>query len=129
MVENPAFCMVCGLLLNAGSRSNRSNVSSASLSPGECTKHAEHCGSGVSVFFLVQNCCPLVIKGSKACYLPPIYLDSNGEVDELLRQSKPMYLSQRRLQKLEELYLHHQLARELFRIRSTSDKVIRQNWY
>lgn len=128
-LEDPAVCMVCGTLLNAGSRQNRVAAHMAALSPGDCTIHAEHCGGGVGVFFLVQKCCPLLIKGSRACYLPPIYLDQNGETSETLSQSKPMHLSRKRVRRLEELYVRHQLVRELFRVRASSDKVIRQNWY
>jgi len=121
--------MVCGALLNSGSRSNRTASHVASLTAGDCTIHAEHCGAGVGVFFLVQKCCPLLIKGSRACYLPPIYLDHNGETSETLSQSKPMHLSRKRVKRLEELYVRHLLAKELFRVRASSDKVIRQNWY
>jgi E3 ubiquitin-protein ligase UBR1 len=128
-LEDPAICMVCGLLLNSGSRGNRTAVHTASLTPGDCTIHAENCGGGVGVFFLVQKCCPLLIKGSRACYLPPIYLDHNGETCDTLSQSKPMHLSRRRVRRLEEMFVRHQLARELFRVRASSEKVIRQNWY
>ncbi len=61
--------------------------------------------------------------------MPAIYLDQNGESSELAVQSKPMFLSAVRVRRLEELFVRHQLVRELYRVRASSDRLIRQNWY
>ena len=127
-MEQPALCLVCGKLLNAGSKTKANSVS-ASVTPGDCTLHAEACGNGVCLFFLVQQCCPLIIHAGVSCYLPSIYLDSNGEVQANEFHSKPMFLSTKLYENLEAMYLKHELIRELYRIRSTSDKIIRRNWY
>ena len=129
VIEDPAICLICGELLSSGSSANRAAGYRLSTSPGECTQHAERCGCGVGVFFLVQKCCPLLIRGSRSCYLPSIYLDQYGEASELFTQSKPMFLSQARVRRLEELYVRHQLVRELYRVRASTDRLIRQNWY
>jgi hypothetical protein len=91
--------------------------------------HARTCGAGVGVFFLVAKCSVLLIRGSRACYYPSIYLDSNGEVPDGYGQFRPLFLSAKRMKKLEELYLNHQVAREVVRQRVNSDRTIRQNWY
>lgn len=96
---------------------------------GECSRHSQSCGAGIGVFLLVQRCCALAIRGSRAAYLPALYLDANGEVDENMRQNKPLYLSAARYQRLQHMYAQHALAKEISRIRSTADRVIRQNWY
>jgi hypothetical protein len=99
------------------------------VTAGDCTLHAESCGCGIGVFLLVQRCCPLLIHGPHACYLPAIYEDANGETSEEMHQRKPMYLSQVKWDKLESMYLKHEIVKELVRTRGNSDRVIRSNWY
>ena len=41
--EQTGLCMVCGSVLNAAGK-------------GECTKHAQKCGGGAGIFFLLQEC-------------------------------------------------------------------------
>jgi len=131
VIDEPAICLVCGLLIAAGSKKKKSPGSGTRLQSGagDCTLHAETCGGGIGVFFLVQKCCPLLISGSRSCYLPPIYIDRNGETDDNLIHSKPMYLSRRGVDRLQELYLKHECSKELCRIRANAKQVIRQNWY
>jgi hypothetical protein len=69
------------------------------------------------------------MRGSMSCTYPSLYLDQNGESGEGSGQMRPMFLSQKRLRKLEELYLTHQIAREVTRQRVSTDRYIRQNWY
>lgn len=96
---------------------------------GECTLHSQQCGVGVGVFFLVQSCNVLLLRGALSCYYPSFYLDSTGEINDNRGQNRPMFLSQKRFKKLEELYAGHQISREIARKRSTADSVVRLNWY
>ncbi len=106
-----------------------SSGAESSKNPGECTIHAERCGAGVGVFFLLHQCQVLLIRSARAIYYPSIYLDESGETNESGFQNKPMYLSQKRYRKLEELYIGHQVGKEVARKRVNSDSVIRQFWH
>ena len=99
------------------------------LNPGECSIHSEQCGSGIGLFFLVHHCQILLIRANRAIYYPSIYLDATGEVSEGSVQNKPLYLSQKRYRKLEEVYVGHQVAKEVARKRVSSETVIRQFWH
>lgn len=127
---------------------------------GECTTHAKTCGFGTGVFLLVQQCCPLIIRHrrsvrtviclslvvcdehectcaichcvyGRSCYLPPIYLDANGEVDSrgVDRRNRPLFLHRQRYEQLEGMYARHLVGREVSRIRLNANSVIRQNWF
>jgi len=97
--------------------------------PGACTIHARKIGSGIGVFFLVQKCTVLLMHNNKSAYSPSLYVDENGEEDPGLRRGRPLYLNQSRLQSLEALWRSNGVPREVAQIRSTSDRVIRDNWY
>ncbi len=96
---------------------------------GECTIHARSCGAGLGVFFLVQQCQVLLIRGSRGTYWPSLYLDSSGEVNEQRGQNRPLFLSTKRYKKLEEMYLNHQVSKEIVRKRSSAETVIRMDWF
>lgn len=126
VLEDPCLCLVCGRVLDAGQRQGEPPM----RHPGECTLHSRCCGAGIGLFFLVQRCCLLLIRGSHAIYSYSLYLDANGDAGDSSRgHNRPLYLSQRRLQKIEQLYLTHALPAELARRRATADRVVRQNWY
>ncbi len=103
------------------------------LQPGECTLHARSCGSGTSIFLLLQKTNVILITGSKSCvYTNPIYLDKyHGGTKKLsiANQNKPLYLSESNYRKLEGLYMNHQVVREVIRQRQNDDKLARLNWY
>ena len=91
------------------------------------------CGAGIGVFFIVQSCYVLLMRGSRTSYHATIYLDEHNEsnADSLLGygHNKPMFLSKSRYQKIKELYLNHRIAKEITRKRISADNVIRQYWY
>jgi hypothetical protein len=101
--------------------------------PGECTLHCLTCGAGIGVFFIIQSCYVLLVRGSRTTFYPTIYLDehneSNSDVHYGYGHNKPMFLSLKRYQKVKELYLQHVIAKEITRKRVTADNVIRQYWY
>jgi hypothetical protein len=97
--------------------------------PGACTIHARKTGSGVGIFFLVQKCIVLLVHHNKSAYSPSLYVDENGEEDLGLKRGLPLFLNEARLQALEALWRNNGIPREVAQIRSTSDRVIRDNWY
>jgi len=122
-----AICLLTGAIMKSGSsrRYSRPHM----RPPGACTIHARKIGSGIGVFFLVQKCTVLLMHNNKSAYSPSLYVDENGEEDPGLRRGRPLYLNQSRLQSLEALWRSNGVPREVAQIRSTSDRVIRDNWY
>eukprot|EP01041_Mallomonas_annulata_P000556 gene556-1070_t len=125
-VEEPAICLVCGQVLCAGNRGTDARITS---DPGECTLHARTCGGGTGLFFLVQMCRCLLIRGSRSCYYPSLYVDRDGEVDDSRRHNRPLFLFVKRYRRLQEMYLRHQVVIEVVRKRTSEDRLIRENWY
>lgn len=97
--------------------------------PGSCTLHARQVGSGTGIFFLVQKCTVLLMHNNKSAYSPSIYVDHHGEEDPSLRRGRPLFLNEARYRELETLWRQQGIPREVAQIRSTSDRVIRDNWY
>lgn len=128
-MEEPAICLLCGQILNAGIRGTSSGSDSTPPGIGECTLHARGCGAGVGVFFLVHKCSVLLMRGSRTCLYPSIYLDQNGDEQGNSTQFCPMFLSLKNFRTLEEMYLNHHVATEVTRRRATQERVTRLNWY
>ena len=133
-VATPALCLICGCIVNAGNRAKATGdltnlESQLRQYPGECTIHARQCGGGVGIFLNLLNNWVLLMRSGRACKSPPLYLDVNGETGESRGQHRPLILSKFRYQKLEELYLRHQVASEVSRKRLNQDRNIRMHWY
>jgi hypothetical protein len=131
ILDDPAVCLVCGRICSGGNRKNQPArmLMNTNIDPGEATLHARECGAGIGVFFLAHKCSVLLIRGSRSMFYPSVYVDANGETGEGLHTNKPLFLSPKKYQKLEELYLKHQIGTEITRHRSQADRNIRGNWY
>jgi hypothetical protein len=122
------ICLLTGSVLRSGSP--RRGVSRLhSKPPGACTLHSRKVGSGVGIFFLIQKCIVLLVHNNKSAYSPSLFVDENGEEDLGLKRGRPLFLNEARLQALESLWRNNGIPREVAQIRSTSDRVIRDNWY
>jgi len=121
--EDPAICLVCGETLCAGSACCREGEM------GACTQHVETCGGGVGMFLLLKKCQVVLVRGRWAAFYPSPYLDAHGEEDIGLRRGRPLMLKEHRYNTLKELWSNHMIAREVSRIRSQSERVIRQNYF
>jgi hypothetical protein len=119
-----AVCLLTGTVMRSGSRSKRDRDTN-----GACTDYARKTGSGIGIFFLIQKCTVLLMHNNKSAYSPSLYVDEHGEEDVGLRRGRPLYFSEERYQVLETLWRTHGIPREVSQIRSTSDRVIRDNWY
>lgn len=122
-----AICLVSGAVLKSGS--SRRSFSRSSRPPGACTLHARKNGSGIGIFFLVQKCTVLLMHNNKSAYSASLYVDEHGEEDPGLRRGRPLFLNEDRYRALEKLWRQQGIPREVAQIRSTSDRVIRDNWY
>jgi hypothetical protein len=123
-----AICLLTGKVMRSGS-SRRGFSSGRSRPPGACTLHARKHGSGIGIFFLIQKCTVLLMHNDKSAYSPSIYVDEHGEEDPGLRRGRPLMLNDARYRSLEALWRQQGIPREVAQIRSTSDRVIRDNWY
>jgi len=140
--SDPALCLVCGLLLCAGSeccRSTRPTVVSRMMmrSAGECTRHARTCGGGTGIFLLLAGSggggggasCLVLVRGKRAAYGPSPYVDAHGEADVGLRRGRLLHLSAARYASLTELWAKGEVAREVGRLRMAADSVVIDNHY
>jgi len=109
-----ALCLICGSVLDAGGK-------------GECTKHALKCGAGGGVFFLVQECVGLIMHGTKAAYVPSIFVDSHGETPQY--RGRPLNLDPRRWSLLQDMWCSHSVREKVISERSTTRQVIIPNYY
>lgn len=112
--EQTAVCLVCGSVLNAGGK-------------GECTKHAQKCGGGAGIFFLLQECIGLMLHGNKAAYIHSPYVDSHGETPHY--RGRPLNLDMERYRILQELWTSHTLRAQVIAERGSSRQVIIANFY
>ena len=122
-----AICLLTGTVMRSGS--TRRPYHRSQRPPGACTIHARKNGSGIGIFFLVQKCTVLLMHNNKSAYSASLYVDEHGEEDPGLRRGRPLFLNDVRHRALEQLWRHQGIPREVAQIRSTSDRVIRDNWY
>ena len=130
-VDEPAICLLCGAVVQSGTKGTPRAPASvvAPMDIGECTLHARSCGAGIGIFYHLTKVQVLLIRGRLACVYPSVYVDDNGEIPEAHGLLRPMFLSNKAYAKLEELYLTHQVAREVTRHRASADRVLRADWY
>jgi len=122
-----AICLLTGTVMRSGAP--RRPYARDNTLPGSCTLHARRIGSGVGIFFLVSKCTVLLVHNNKSAYSASLFVDENGEEDPGLRRGRPLFLKDLRYQALEKLWRNHGVPREVAQIRSTSERVIRDNWY
>lgn len=122
-----AICLLTGTVMKSGS--SRRSYTRTTRTPGACTLHARRTGSGIGVFFLVQKCTVLLMHNNKSAYAPSIFVDAHGEEDPGLKRGRPLFLNEERYRALEILWRQQGIPGEVAQIRSTSDRVIRDNWY
>ena len=139
-----ALCLVCGKVVQAGKdllsctivyilifqitgkRATKKYYSG--LTPGECSLHAFSCGAGSGVFFLIEDCKCILVYGPSQIFVPPIYVNSDGETADVRHSTRPLFLSSSRIEQLEKLYFRQQVANEVCQKRSVATHVIR-NYY
>ena len=123
--NEPALCLVCGDVINAGRRPGRRTSSYA----GDATLHALSCGRGTGVFLLLNRSSTLFVRGVFASFGPSPYVDCYGEEDINLRRGRPLSLSKERYERLRQTWLHHRIAEVVTSARSTADRTITTGYY
>jgi len=122
-----AICLVTGAIIRAGT--SRRVYRTRNRAAGACTLHARKVASGTGLFFLLQKCTVLLVHNKKSAYSASLYVDENGEEDPGLSRGRPLFLKEERFEALATLWRQHGIPGEVAQIRSTSDRVIRDNWY
>jgi ATP-dependent Clp protease adapter protein ClpS len=118
--SEPCICLSCGALLCGGRKVKE---------VGECTRHAEVCGSGVGAFLLVRQGCTLLIREHFAVYHTAIYVDDHGEADIGLKRGRPLFLKRSRLASIHSLIKTHGIASEVVRTCNTQDRFIKKGFF
>lgn len=91
--------------------------------------HAALNCNGSGLFFLVRKCSLIAIRGEHASVMETPYLDEYNEEDVGFRRGRPLYLDNKRWEKIVNLYLYHRIAHQVSTVRSSRDTVIRSNYY
>ena len=115
--DHPAICLVCGTLLNSGGMR-------------QCSLHAQTCNGadGGGVFFLLQECTVLLCSGYRCAYFPTPYVDIYGESHDSFR-GKPLHLDNRIYGMINNMWLEHKISREIYSIRTSSNRLIILGYY
>ena len=94
----PAICLLCGVLVCAGSDCCRVNGDE------ECCTHAQTHHNGIGVYVVVRTTATLLVIGRRYCWWGSLYLDAHGEEDRGLTRGRPLLLARNRLQELTALW-------------------------
>ncbi|GMH82744.1 hypothetical protein TrVE_jg11610 [Triparma verrucosa] len=107
--KNCAVCLTCGHVLDSGGG-------------GNCTAHAQVCGAGVGLFFLVGDCSGLLISNRLATYLPSPYVDEHNETPVF--RGKPLSMSPKRWAEYKELYISSAVRSKVYSDRRAANRTI-----
>ena len=94
---------------------------------GECTRHANTCGGGAGIFFLLQECDALIMHGLKAAYFDSPYVDFYGETPRY--RGRPLNLDLDRYHTLRSLWSGHLVREKVIAKRASTRQVIIANFY
>ena len=91
-IVSPALCLVCGLVVCAGSDCCRDKERRY----GECTTHAAECSGGAGIFLMGSDSRIVLLRKKFAAYFASPYVDVHGEQDIGLSRGRPLMLSKTR---------------------------------
>eukprot|EP00943_MAST-04B_sp_MAST-4B-sp1_P007495 g7495.t1 len=123
----PCLCLACGKVLPGGLK-DANNV-------GACHRHVNVYGEcrasvlGIGMMLDLRSTSTILIRNKWAAYYPSLYVDEYGETDRNMRRGAPLHLNITRLSKLRKLWFSGGISNEVVKIRSSSDRVIMENWY
>jgi hypothetical protein len=115
---DPAMCLVCRTLLNAGGMRH-------------CSLHSQSCNGADEggVFFLLQECTVLLCSGYRCAYFPTPYVDNiYGESHDSF-QGKPLHLDNSIYGMINNMWLEHKISQEIFSIITSSNRLIILGYY
>jgi hypothetical protein len=114
-IELPGVCLQCGAVMDAGGK-------------GKCSEHVLACGADCGVVFLLQDHRILLLHGLHSAYYPAPFVDEYGETHRNYR-GKPLHLDKQRYAALEKMWLSHNVPSEVVQKRTSSGRVIINNYY
>ena len=125
----PCLCLACGTVISGGEK-DANNV-------GACHRHINEAGGcnsdyhirGIGIMLDLKSTQIILIRGKWAAYYPSLYVDKYGETDGNMRRGAPLHLNTTRVNKLKNLWFSGAISNEVVRIRSSSDRIIMENWY
>ncbi|KAL3995662.1 putative zinc finger in N-recognin (UBR box) family protein [Acanthocheilonema viteae] len=94
----PFICLLCGQLSCLDGCCT--SPATETLSANEVERHALTCSSGVGCFLSVNTSLIVIVCNRRAALWGSVYLDVHGEEDRNLRRGKPLFLSERRIERL-----------------------------
>ena len=109
-----ALCLSCGSVISASGQ-------------GLCTDHAQTCGSGTCIFFLLQDCKTLIMHGRHAAYLRSFFVDRHGETPVV--RGRPLTVDVKRLEWLREMWISGEVKGRVLEERGNSRSVIIRGYY
>lgn len=124
--RNPTKCLVCGVTLCSMTYCCQYEIDGNTV--GACTYHAHECGAGVGIFLRIRECEILLLGLNKGSFVSPPYLDKYGETDQGLRRGNPLKLCPERYQKLNLMWLNHQIHEDIARSAESINNVIPTQW-
>ncbi|GBG26017.1 E3 ubiquitin-protein ligase UBR1 [Hondaea fermentalgiana] len=120
--HDPAICLVCGQMMLAG-RPSRAVRNRRRDSRGECTRHTDETHDGVGALLLFRRSSTvLLIHGSHAAYWGSLYVDKNGD-DQQVVPSLPMFLDKKRYERVEQLWAENRIPSQVASLRNTGQVV------
>ncbi|CAE7781515.1 Ubr1 [Symbiodinium sp. CCMP2456] len=96
----PTLCLLCGTFLCCNSECCRREGEGGQMM-GEVTQHAQVCGFGTCIFLQLSNSLVHIVSDGLITCWGSLYLDGHGEEEYNL--SRPLYISELRLQQLTQL--------------------------
>lgn len=96
----PTLCLLCGTFLCCNSECCRREGEGGQMM-GEVTQHAQVCGFGTCIFLQLSNSLVHIVSDGLITCWGSLYLDGHG--DEEYNLSRPLYISELRLQQLTQL--------------------------
>lgn len=96
--QEVAICLICGAVIPI------------SVSTNDWVHHAQVCGSGAGILFMIQSCRTMLVHERKgAYYSSTLYVDSHGETPAI--RGRPLHLDPQRYELLRREWLGHTLRR------------------
>uniref|UniRef100_A0A0N5AEM0 E3 ubiquitin-protein ligase n=1 Tax=Syphacia muris TaxID=451379 RepID=A0A0N5AEM0_9BILA len=98
--RNPLVCLLCSKLVCLDSCCSTPSPTNPVVFDNEVEKHSIECGNGAGCYLALNSSLTVIVSRHTATIWGSVYLDAHGEEDRNLKRGKPLFLSNRRYQKL-----------------------------
>ncbi|KAI0463211.1 hypothetical protein LJB42_003231 [Komagataella kurtzmanii] len=101
--KDPAVCLFCGTILDM-------QQSAIGMKMGQCNIHCNYdCLNEVGIFFVPKCSAILVLYNGNGSFYESPYLNCHGELDEEVKNNRPLYLNEKRYKRLTNIWLQHDI--------------------